>query len=124
MTGVWPISYTWRVDIKPKSVLVYRTRQGRLPFDKWLDELCDTNAVARVLARIGRVRRGNLGDCKPVGEGVSELRVDYGPGYRVYFGQKRSTFVILLCGGDKRTQERDIRQAQQYWNDYRQRESE
>ena len=76
------------MDIKPKSVLVYRGPDGRLPFDEWLRELRDVNAVARVLARIGRVRRGNLGDCKPVGEGVSELRVDYGPGYRIYFGQR------------------------------------
>jgi putative addiction module killer protein len=111
------------VDIKPKSILVYRTREGRLPFDEWLRDLCDANAVARVLARLGRVRRGNLGDCKPLGEGVSELRVDYGPGYRVYFGQKGQTLVILLCGGDKRTQDRDIRLAQQFWNDYQQRES-
>jgi len=111
------------VDIKPKSVLVYRTREGRLPFDEWLRDLGDANAVARVLARLGRVRWGNLGDCKPVGEGVSELRVDYGPGYRVYLGQKGQTLVILLCGGDKRTQDRDIRLAQQYWNDYQQRES-
>ncbi|HQL80465.1 MAG TPA: type II toxin-antitoxin system RelE/ParE family toxin [Verrucomicrobiota bacterium] len=111
------------MDIKPKSVLVYRTREGRLPFDEWLRDLGDANAVARVLARLGRVRRGSLGDCKPVGEGVSELRVDYGPGYRVYFGQKGQTLVILLCGGNKRTQDRDIRLAQQYWNDYQQRES-
>jgi putative addiction module killer protein len=110
------------VDIKPKSVLVYRGRDGRLPFDEWLRELRDANAVARVLARIGRIRRGNLGDCKPVGEGVSELRVDYGPGYRIYFDQKGQTLVILLCGGDKRTQERDIRVAQQYWGDFQQRE--
>lgn len=110
------------MDSQPKSVLVYRTREGRLPFDEWLRELRDTHAVARVLARIGRVRRGNLGDSKPVGEGVSELRVDYGPGYRVYLGQQGQTLVILLCGGDKRTQERDIRQAQQYWSDYQQRE--
>jgi putative addiction module killer protein len=110
------------VDNKPKSVLVYRTREGRLPFDEWLRDLRDQNTVARVLARIGRIRRGNLGDCKPVGEGVSELRVDYGPGYRVYFGQKGSTLVILLCGGDKRTQQRDIRLAQDYWNDYERRE--
>ena len=110
------------MDIRPKSVLVYRTRDGRLPFDEWLCELRDTNAVARVLARIGRIRRENLGDCKAVGEGVSELRVDYGPGYRIYFGQKGQTLVILLCGGDKRTQDRDIRQAQQYWADYEQRE--
>ena len=107
----------------PKSVLVYRTRDGRLPFDEWLRALRDANAVARVLARVGRVRRGNLGDCKPVGAGVSELRVDHGPGYRVYFGRKGSTWVILLCGGDKRTQDRDVHQAQQYWDDYQQRES-
>ncbi len=111
------------MDIKPKSVLVCRTREGRLPFDEWLRDLGDANAVARVLARLGRVCRGSLGDCKPVGEGVSELRVDYGPGYRVYFGQKGQTLVILLCGGNKRTQDRDIRLAQQYWNDYQQRES-
>ena len=111
------------MDTKPKSVLVYRTREGQLPFDEWLRGLHDANAVARILARIGRVRRGNLGDCKPVGEGVSELRVDCGLGYRVYFGQQGSTLVILLCGGDKSTQQRDIRQAQQYWNDYQQRES-
>jgi len=110
------------VDIKSKSVLVYRTREGRLPFDEWLRELRDQNAVARVLARIGRIRRGNLGDCKPVGGGVSELRVDYGPGYRVYFGQKGSTLVILLCGGDKRAQLGDIRRAQEYWDDYEHRE--
>ena len=60
---------------------------------------------------------------QPVGEGVSELRLDYGPGYRVYFGQTGQTLVILLCGGDKRTQGRDIRQAQQYWGDYQERES-
>ena len=101
------------MDIKPKSALVYRTREGHLPFEEWLRDLHDANAVARVLARIGRVRRGSLGDCKPVGEGVSELRVDYGSGYRVYFGQKGQTLVILLCGGDKRTQDRDIRVAQQ-----------
>ena len=101
------------MDVKPKFVLVYRTREGQLPFDEWLRKLCDANATARVLARIGRIRRGNFGDCKPVGEGVSELRVDYGPGYRVYFGQKGQTLVILLCGGDKRTQDRDIRQARQ-----------
>jgi putative addiction module killer protein len=112
------------VDVTPKSVLVYRTRKGQLPFNEWLHDLRDPNAVARILARIGRVRRGNLGDCKPVGEGVSELRVDYGPGYRVYFGQQGRTLVILLCGGDKRTQDRDTRLAKHYWRDYQERESE
>ena len=112
----------WVMDTKPKSVLVYRTRVGRLPFNEWLHDLGDRDAVARVLARLGRVRRGSLGDCKPVGEGVSEFRVDHGPGYRVYFGQQGQTLVILLCGGDKRTHDRDIRLARQYWNDYQQRE--
>ena len=67
--------------------------------------------------------RSNPGDCKPVGEGVSELRVDYGPGYRVYFGQKGRTLVVLLCGGDKRTQDRDIRLAKQYWREFKASES-
>lgn len=71
------------------------------------------------LARLARVRQGNLGDCKSVGEGVSELRVDYGPGYRVYFGQKGRTLVVLLCGGDKRTQDRDIPLAKQYWREFK-----
>jgi len=63
--------------------------------------------------------RGNLGDCKSVGDGVFELRVDYGPGYRMYFAQKGQTLVILLCGGDKRAQEKDIQRAKQYWHDYK-----
>jgi putative addiction module killer protein len=112
------------VLVTPKEVLVFRTSEGRLPFDEWLRDLNDPNAVARILARLGRVRQGNLGDCKSVGEGVSELRVDYGPGYRVYFGQKGRTLVVLLCGGDKRTQDKDIRRARQFWHEYQASENE
>ena len=101
--------------ITPKEIEVFRAKNGRVPFEDWLDDLKDKAAVARVLARLARMRQGNLGDCKAVGEGISELRIDYGPGYRVYFGQKGRTLVVLLCGGDKRTQERDIRLAKQYW---------
>jgi putative addiction module killer protein len=90
-----------------------------VPFEAWLDDLDDKRAVARVFARLARVRQGNPGDCRPVGEGVSELRVDYGPGYRVYFGQKGRTLVVLLCGGDKRTQDRDIRLAKQFWQEFK-----
>ena len=104
----------------PKEVVVFRAKDGRVPFEEWLDDLNDKKAAARVLARLARVRQGNLGDCKSVGEGVSELRVDYGPGYRVYFGQKGQTAVVLLCGGDKRTQDRDIRLAKQYWHEFKQ----
>ena len=75
----------------PKEVVAFRAPDGRVPFEEWLDDLNDKKAVARILARLARVRQGNLGDCKPVGEGVSELRVGYGPGYRVYFGQKGRT---------------------------------
>ena len=103
----------------PKEVLAFRALDGRVPFDQWLNELDDKRAVARILARVVRLRQGNLGDCKSVGEGVFELRVDYGPGYWVYFGQKGRTVVVLLCGGDKRTLGRDIRLAKQYWREFK-----
>ena len=80
-------------------------------FARWIDGLQDLRARARVLARIERLAAGNPGDVKPVGEGVSEMRVDYGPGYRVYFKRRGRELVILLAGGDKRTQARDIRTA-------------
>ena len=78
---------------------------------KWLDGLRDTRARARVLVRVERLATGNPGDVRSVGEGVSELRIDYGPGYRVYFKQQSRTIFVLLAGGDKRTQSRDIETA-------------
>jgi len=85
-------------------------RQTRV-FATWLTALRDKTAAARIARRIIRVQAGLLGDVKPVGDGVSELRVDYGPGYRVYFVQRGAVVIILLCGGDKRTQQRDITAA-------------
>lgn len=82
-------------------------------FAKWLDELRDTNARLRIVARIRRMELGNPGDVKSVGEGVSEMRITYGPGYRVYFVSMGSTIVVLLCGGDKSSQGRDIALAKQ-----------
>lgn len=82
-------------------------------FSDWLRTLRDRKAAAIILARIGRVRAGLLGDVKAVGEGVNELRVDYGPGYRVYFARKGKQLVILICGGDKSTQEKDIKRAKE-----------
>lgn len=114
--------YFGTVLIAPKEVLAYRTRDGIVPFNEWLNDVGDRKAVARILARLARVGQGNLGDCKGVGEGVSELRVDYGPGYRVYFAQKGQRLIVLLCGGDKRTQERDIQRAKLYWRDYNERD--
>ena len=80
-------------------------------YARWLDSLRDVRARARVLVRVERLAAGNLGDVRPVGEGVSELRIDYGPGYRVYFRKQGRTIVVLLAGGDKRTQGRDIETA-------------
>jgi putative addiction module killer protein len=107
------------VLITPREIVAFRAKDGEVPFENWLDELNDKRAVARVLTRLARVRQGGLGDFKSVGEGVCELRVDYGPGYRIYFGQEGQTLVVLLCGGDKRSQDRDIRLAKKYWREFK-----
>ncbi len=80
-------------------------------FDRWFESLRDRRATARIQARIDRAESGNLGDCKPVGEGVSEMRIDYGPGYLVYFLQRGMEIVVLLVGGGKSTQAKDIELA-------------
>lgn len=87
--------------------VIYTTEQ----FDDWLSNLRDQQAKRRVQARIDRAEDGNFGDCEPVGEGVSEMRIHYGPGYRVYFAQRGKEIVVLLAGGDKRTQSKDIKTA-------------
>ena len=89
-------------------------------FDRWLRKLRDPQAKARVEMRIRRLSLGNAGDVQPIGEGLSEMRIDYGPGYRVYFMQQSKVLVLLLCGGDKRTQKKDIVNAKRIaaeWKD-------
>ncbi|EBW6363798.1 type II toxin-antitoxin system RelE/ParE family toxin [Salmonella enterica subsp. enterica serovar Oranienburg] len=80
-------------------------------FSDWLSSLKDSRARSRVLARIDRMREGNFGDAEPIGDGLSEARIHYGPGYRVYFMQQGDVIVVLLCGGDKSSQTKDIKQA-------------
>ncbi len=80
-------------------------------FDRWLTGLRDSRAAARIQARLDRAAGGNFGDVKPIGGGVSEMRIDYGPGYRIYFMRRGHLVVVLLCGGDKSMQEKDIGQA-------------
>jgi len=80
-------------------------------FSAWLHRLRDANAVARLVARIRRMEKGNPGDSRSVGAGILEMRVDYGPGYRIYYVQRGAQIVVLLCGGDKRTQQQDIKRA-------------
>nr|WP_194241195.1 type II toxin-antitoxin system RelE/ParE family toxin [Solimonas terrae] len=87
----------------------------------WLAGLRDARARAKLEIRFRRVSAGMFGDVKPVGEGVLELREDIGPGYRVYFARHGTTVVILLCGGDKRAQDADIRRAKEYWHDWKRR---
>ena len=86
-------------------------------FVRWLNNLADRRGRAKILARLDRVAEGNLGDAKPVGQGVAELRIPFGPGYRVYYIKRRNTVVILLLGGDKSSQEKDIKRAIQMAQD-------
>ena len=106
------------METSPKAAYVYQTDGGRCPFDEWLEALRDRRGRAKIWAKIARVRAGNLGSCESVGKGVLELKVDFGPGYRVYIGQVGQESVILLCAGDKSTQDQDIRRAHDYWVDY------
>ena len=109
------------MNAEPQTLREYVTAEGKNPFRKWLHALRDVHARARIRVRLNRVRLGNFGDAKAVGGGVSELRVPYGPGYRVYVARAGNTVVLLLCGGDKSSQKRDIGTAKEYWLDYQRR---
>ena len=106
------------MEAQEKTILTYVKADGSAPFNDWLEALRDRKARAIIRTRINRVRLGNLGDCKSVGDGVSELRIKFGAGYRVYFGQEGNTIIILLSGGDKSSQNKDIKQAKKYWQNY------
>ena len=108
------------MEVQPREIRRYTTAEGRAPFTEWLDSLRDRNVRVRIKSRLDRVEQGNLGDFKSVGEGVFELRINYGPGYRVYFGQVGLTIVVILIAGDKSTQAQNIQQAIEYWKDYEQ----
>lgn len=88
---------------------------------QWLNDLKDLRARAQIRARLARVAAGNLGDCKPLRDGVQELKIDYGPGYRVYLSRQGPLLVLLLCGSDKGDQSRAISQAIDYLNDWKER---
>jgi len=107
------------VEAHPRELRVYETPSGTYPFDDWLDGLRDAKGRARIQTRLDRLEQGNFGDCEPVGEGVFELRMDFGPGYRAYFAEDGPKIVLLLIGGDKSTQTKDIKAAKAYWQQYR-----
>lgn len=104
------------------TLLHYVSQDGASPVAQWLEKLADKKAAARIAARLQRLEAGAFGDCKPLRDGVWELRMDYGPGYRVYYSMVGKTIVLLLCGGDKRTQKRDIEQAIKRLEEYNRRQ--
>ena len=100
----------------------YQDENGRHPFREWIATLRDEMAKARIVMRLRQIESGNLGDSKPVGEGVTKLRIHVGAGYRVYCGRHGQQYVILLCGGDKSSQAKDIARAKTLWSDWKRRQ--
>ena len=99
----------------------YTDEQGKSPYAEWLAGLRDKKAKAKIIMQVDRMELGLFGDSQPIGDGLSELRIHYGPGYRVYYGKDGRRVYLLLCGGDKPTQAKDIKQAKAYWQDYKRR---
>jgi putative addiction module killer protein len=99
--------------------IIYKTISGAEPYQEYVDSLKDREGAAKIWARVTRAEMGNLGDHRSVGQGVVELKIDFGPGYRVYIGLHGQEVIVLLCAGDKRTQSQDIAKAKSYWEDYR-----
>ena len=106
-------------DTHSREIEYYYTPNGQRPFIEWLEAIQDIRTQDRIQARADRLKFGNFGDYRSVGDGVYELRLNFGPGYRIYFGQVGNTIVLLLCGGDKSSQARDIERAKTYWLQYR-----
>ena len=102
----------------PREFELYVTPEGKIPFSDWLETLKDKRAKAEVKRRLDRVIEGNLGDHKFIGEKLFELRITYGPGYRIYCGEVEGKIIVLLCAGDKSTQSKDIEEAKEYWANY------
>ena len=101
-----------------RQVVHYQTQDGKIPFQEWLLSLKDATIRNRILARIDRLLRGSFGDSKNIGNSVFELRFHFGAGIRVYFGLDGSHIILLLCAGDKSSQQKDIKNAKIYWRDY------
>ena len=106
-----------------RKIQRYITPDGKIPIDEWLDSFRDSKTKAIINARIKRVNNGNLGNYRSLGDSIYELKINYGAGYRVYFGQVGTEIILLLSGGDKSTQDRDIHKAKEYWRDYEQRKN-
>ena len=104
---------------RPRKLQAYRASNGREPFTEWLISIQDRDTRNRIERRLDRIRSGNFGDYRSVGAGVFELRFSFRAGYRIYFGEVDDTIILLLCGGDKSSQTRDIERAKNYWLEYK-----
>ncbi len=104
------------------EIEIYETHTGRRPFIEWLEDLKEIHTRAKILTRIDRLQLGNFGDCKSIENGVYELRIHYGPGIRVYYSRIGMKAILLLCGGDKSSQKKDIKKAIAFLEDYKNRE--
>ena len=107
------------MQVKIREVVYLELDNGKCPFEEWLDKLKDSKMQFAVYARLTRIRDGNFGDHKSVGDGVCELRIPKGPGLRIYYGLKGDELVILLGGGDKKSQRKDIANAKEIWRKYK-----
>src|SRR5689334_12324502 len=104
-----------------KEIRIYRTTEGKTPFIEWIESLKDEVGRAHITNRLNRVAVGHFGNCESVGDGVRELKIHYGPGYRIYFTEQENTIVLLLLAGSKKTQTKDIKKAKEYWKEFRER---
>ncbi len=106
-----------------KKIVHYMASDGKSVFQGWFRKLRDGTAKFKITRRLTQAKRGNFGDTKPVGQGVHEMRIDYGPGYRVYYANDGDMIIVLLCGGDKSTQNEDPKRAENYWATYKKRKA-
>ena len=112
------------MEAKERTIEIYEQADGKRPYEIWLNNLKDAVSRARIRARIDKVETGNFGDFRSVGDGVSELKFTFGAGFRVYYALNDETMVLLLIGGDKSSQEKDIVRAKEFWSDYKERTNE
>lgn len=104
------------------EIELYETASGVCPFDAWFESIREAHTRAKILTRLDRLKLGNFGDCKSLGEGLAELRIHYGPGLRIYYTKLGNKVILLLCGGDKGSQNKDIVKAKEYLKEYQSRE--
>lgn len=108
-------------NIIMKNIIIYQTKSGKEPLSEWVEKIKDTSVRARIRTRLLRLLNGNIGDYKYLSDGISELRLDFGSGYRIYFSELDNIWLLLLMGGDKSSQNRDIQKAIELLKDYKER---